>query len=351
MIPAPGRRSLDRILDANVNRAAEGLRTLEEVARFILDDGALAQRCKNIRHQVRNVLPATIVASRDVAGDVGTAYQSGAQPRAHLIGHIRANAARAQEALRAAEEAARLVGLPAAAVFETARYAAYSLESALLSRLPAWRLWQVRVYVLVDTALCAEPVAVAQAAVRGGAGAIQLRAKGLPGRAYRELAARMQAAVAEAGAFFVVNDHVDIAAVLAADAIHVGQADLAVADVRAVVGPLTAIGMSCHTHEQLITAQGDGADYVGLGPMFATTTKPHEPCRGPELLDQVRAELRVPSYAIGGLDPARIATLGTRIPHGVALAGTVCRAADPERATAEIVDLLEREDPLLAGRP
>ena len=72
---------------------------------------------------------------------------------------------------------------------------------------------------------------------------------------------------------------------------------------------------------------------------------------GPELLDAMRDVVRVPSFAIGGLDHARIAALGSRIPHGVAVAGALCRAADPERAAAEIRDLLERDDPHLAARP
>lgn len=340
------RRALDRILDANGNRAAEGLRALEEVARFLLDDGPLAARCKTVRHRVRGLVPAAAVAGRDVAGDVGVAFQSGESSRAGVVAHLRANAARVQEALRAAEEAARLAGLAAAAGFEQARYEAYGIEGALLARIPAWRLWQVRLYVLVDTALCTDPLAVAQAAVRGGAGVVQLRAKGLAPRAYRELAARMRDVVR--GAFLVINDHVAIAAALAADGVHVGQDDLAVADVRACVGPVCAIGVSCHTPAQLTAAQADGADYVGLGPMFATTTKPHEPCRGPDLLDAVRAELTLPSYAIGGLDVERIRALAPRIPHGVAVAGAICRADDPERATAAIADVLERDDPLLA---
>lgn len=343
------RRALDRVLDANGNRAAEGLRALEEVARFLLDDGPLAGRCKAARHRVRTLIPAAAVAARDVAGDVGTAYQAGELPRAGVVAHLRANAARVQEALRAAEEAARLAGLTAAAGFEQARYEAYAIEGALLARIPAWRLWQVRLYVLIDAALCADPIAVAQAAVRGGAGVVQLRAKALAPRAYREVAARLRDAITDA--FVVINDHVAIAAALGADGIHVGQDDLAVSDVRAAVGPLCAIGVSCHTLEQLRAAQADGADYVGLGPMFATSTKPHEPCRGPELLDAVRSELIVPSYAIGGLQAERIQALIPRIPHGIAVAGAVCAASDPERATAALANLLERDDPLLAQVP
>jgi thiamine-phosphate pyrophosphorylase len=343
-------RSALRCLDANANRAAEGLRALEEVARFLLDDGVLAGQLKELRHRVRAAIPAQAVAARDTSGDVGTAGTTATRPA--LVDLVRANAARAQEALRAGEEFARIAGLgPAAAALEQARYGAYQAELRLLARLPAWRLWEVRLYALVDTALTDRPAAVAAAVVRGGAGAVQLRAKGLAIREYRELAARVADAVRGAGGLFVVNDHVAVAALVAADGVHVGQDDLAPADARAVAGALCAVGVSCHTPEQAAAAQAAGADYLGLGPMHATATKPHEPERGPELLDAVRAGLRVPSFAIGGLDRGRITALLPRLPHGVAVAGALCRAADPERAAGELRDLLERDDPHLVAPP
>ncbi|MCK6491474.1 MAG: thiamine phosphate synthase [Planctomycetes bacterium] len=331
-----------RLVDANGNRAAEGLRALEDVARFLLDHERLAREAKELRHAVRSALPAAAVGARDTAGDVGTAITApGEMERARLGDLVRANAARAQEALRAAEEGCKLAGLAAAAAaLEAARYRAYRLESALLARLPAARLAAVRLYVLVDTTLCADPAAVAAAAVRGGAGAVQLRAKGLGVRAYLELARRVGAAVQQAGGLFAVNDHADVARIVGADLLHLGQDDLPVAAARAVVGPLCALGVSAHTEAQARQALADGADYLGLGPMHATATKPHEPCRGPGLLDAVRGFLDRPSYAIGGLDAARLRELRARLPHGAAVAGAVCRAADPAAAAAELAAIL-----------
>jgi thiamine-phosphate pyrophosphorylase len=285
------------------------------------------------------------VAARDAADDVGAAITApGEMERARLSDLVRANAARAQEALRTLEEAAKLDGRgSAAAELEAARYACYRIETGLLASLPAWRLWGIRLYVLVDPALCADPVAVAGAAARGGAGVVQLRAKHLDVRAYRELAARVQEATRAGGALFAVNDHAAVARVLGADLLHLGQDDLDPADARAVVGPLCALGVSAHTPAQAAAAQAGGADYLGLGPMYATTTKPHEPEQGPGLLDAVRPFLDRPSYAIGGLDAARLAALASRLPHGAAISAAICRAADPERAAAELHVLLERD--------
>lgn len=343
-------RAVDRLIDANGNRAAEGLRVLEDVARFLLDDAHLGELAKTHRHAVRAAIPSTAIAARDTAGDVGTTITaSDEMRRARLVDLVRANAARVQEALRTCEEALKLAGQSAsAAALEAARYAVYRLETGLLARLPAWRLYQVRLYALVDTSLTDDPVRVAGAVARGGAGAVQLRAKGLDQRAYHELAQRVQDATRANGALFVVNDHVAVARAIGADGVHVGQGDLALADTRTVVGPGCAIGLSTHTPEQVLAGLDAGADYLGLGPMFATSTKPHEPERGPALLDAVRERLRSPqgrpSYAIGGLDRERITTLRSRLPHGVAVAGALCRAPDPERAAAELLLVLDPDE-------
>ena len=344
------RRDLERLLDANGNRAAEGLRVLEDVARFLLDDRALAELAKNQRHNVRAAIPPCAVAARDTAGDVGTTITANDEmQRARLVDLIRANAARAQEALRVVEEGCKLAGLlPCASQMEITRYALYRLETGMLARLPAWRLHQIRLYALIDTSLTEDPVRVAGAVARGGAGAVQLRAKNLTQRAYHELALRVQDATRTAGALFIVNDHVAVARAIAADGVHVGQDDLTLPDTRAVVGPSCAVGISAHTPEHVKNALLAGADYLGLGPMFATSTKPHEPERGPGLLDAVRTRLQSPegrpSYAIGGLNAERIAALKPRLPHGVAVARALCRASDPERAAAELLLLLDPEE-------
>ena len=163
-----------------------------------------------------------------------------------------------------------------------------------------------------------------------------MRAKGLSLRDYRILAEQVQEAVRSAGGLFIVNDHVAVAAAIRADGVHVGQDDLPVADVRQVIGPMGLIGLSAHTPEQAHRAIAEGADYLGLGPMYATTTKPHEPQRGPELLRALGANLPFPSYAIGGLTPERIQDIGEWLPHGVAVAGYVCGAESPTAAAADI---------------
>lgn len=339
----PPLHAIWRIIDANGNRAVEGLRVLEDCARFLFADASLSERCKQTRHRLRALIPPKALIGRDTAGDVGCAISTVTEARRpDLATIICANARRAEEALRTIEEWAKLVGLDASEA-EALRYASYDIERDCLTRLPAARLAREKLYVLVDVTLCEEPLRVAAAAVRGGAGIVQLRAKQLNPRAYLALARSMQEVVRAAGGLFIVNDHVAIAAALAADGIHVGQDDLPPATVRAVVGPLMAIGLSTHSPQQIAAARAEGADHIGVGPMFATDTKPQETVRGPALLAAVPADL--PSYAIGGLDPARVAALRPRLPHGIAIAGAVCTAADPAACCAALRQILDNDAP------
>jgi thiamine-phosphate pyrophosphorylase len=337
--------SSGRGLDANGNRAAEGVRVLEDVARFVLNDAGLAAKAKDLRHRIRAAIPAFVVSERDTPADVGVEL-SAQDPmrRETLVDVIRANAKRTQEALRSAEEFAKLGFAPSAAALQQSRYDSYELETRLLARLPAWQLWRVKLYAIVDTNLTGRPIEVAAAVAKGGAGAVQLRAKAMPVADYRDLAGRMRDVCRMHGALFVVNDHVEVARMLGADGVHVGQKDFSVSDARAVVGPLCAIGSSTHSAEQVAAACAAGADYLGIGPIYTTATKPHEPVQGPDLLDAARAKLSRPSFAIGGLNSDRIRELGRRIPHGVAVAGALCTAPDPQRAAAEIAELFD-EDP------
>jgi thiamine-phosphate pyrophosphorylase len=331
---------IDRIIDANGNRVAEGLRVLEEVARFLIEHGELSARAKDLRHCLRSAIPVDAIVARDTAGDIGSVITAAdEQHRPALRDVIRANAARATEALRSLEEFGKLAGAPDPVIMERLRYGAYDLERDLLACLSAQRLWQEKLYLLIDTNCAEEPMAVARQAVAGGVGIVQLRAKGLSVRDYAELAIAMQAAVRAAGGLFIVNDHVAIAAAIRADGVHIGQDDLSPAQARRVLGPLALIGLSTHTPTQVTEAHRQPIDYIGIGPMFTTTTKPHEAVQGPDLLQAVRAGLRLPSYAIGGIDPTNMATLLP--PHGIAVAGCVCRASDPAAVCRQLRQQLD----------
>ncbi len=339
------------MLDANANRAREALRVLEDVARFLLDRADLAERLKTLRHSTAKAVslaePDTLrrLASRDTPGDVGTAISTPAEYiRADAPGLVAANAARLQEALRALEETSKLLARPdAARAFETARYAAYDLERDLHLALGGQSRRQWRLCVLLTESLCTRPwLNVVRAAIDGGADAIQLREKTLDGA---ELLSRARALVALArprGVSVIVNDRADIALAADADGVHLGQSDLPVADARRIVGS-RLVGVSTTTLEQAARARADGADYVGLGPMFPTTTKHKDHLAGPAYAQAFLADSSLaplPYLAIGGIDPSNIAQLAAVGVRGVAVSACVCKSADPAGVCAALIKAL-----------
>lgn len=339
--------ALERMFDANVNRACEGLRTLEDLARFLLDDAETSRRAKDARHAIRTAAssagPRRLVAWRDTPGDVGTTISTPEEITRKDAGALAAAAGnRVAEALRACEEVAKVLGLQPLA-FEAARYEAYEIQRRLLVALggasPRWP-----VCVLITDELCRHGwKAVGEGACRGGASCLQLREKSLPDR---ELLERAQALVELArpfGASVVVNDRPDIALLAGAAGVHVGQGDLAVGDVRKFAGDRLLVGVSCSTLEQARQAVQDGADYLGLGPMFASGTKAKPTISGPALIEVVAADPvanRLGHLAISGIDATNAGQLAAHGCQGVAVCGAVCGADDPEASTRELVEAM-----------
>ena len=159
----------------------------------------------------------------------------------------------------------------------------YGSESIPLSK-PS--LQQVRLYVIVDRVALAgrDPVQVAEAAIRGGADAIQWRDKSAPDREFLETARVLRDLTRKHGTLFVVNDRVAAALLVQADGVHVGHEDLPVQAVRSLAGQEMLIGRSTHSLEEAKAAEQAGADYIGVGPIFSTLTKPHYPAVGVDLI-------------------------------------------------------------------
>jgi thiamine-phosphate pyrophosphorylase len=195
----------------------------------------------------------------------------------------------------------------------------------------AWR----GLYAIVDPSACLgrPPLAVAEAILAGGCGVLQLRDKQRAPAELEPLARALHARCRDAGVPFVINDHVELAARIHADGLHLGQSDEPIAQARAAVAPGTAIGLSTHTLAQALAAEAAGADLIGFGPLFATRSKRDpDPTTGIEGLRAVLSVVRVPVVAIGGITRENIAAVADT---GVAMAAAIaalCCAEDPEAA-------------------
>jgi len=336
-------REIYRILDANFNRAREALRVIEDFARFALDDAGLSASAKGLRARLRRArerFPAgELLAARDTPGDVGTRITTAEEKdRPDAAAVVSAACKRLGEALRTLEEYAKVVSAEDASAFEEMRYSAYALEQRLGARLAVGRRFEdVRLYVLLTSRLCRrDPLLVARAVLAGGAECIQVREKDMPDRQLLGLIRRLREITLAAGALLIVNDRPDLAALGDADGLHLGQDDLPVPECRRLLRPGAIIGRSTHDLDQARAAEREGADYIGVGPMFASTTKPGEPVAGVGFLRQVLGEVSLPHVAIGGITAENVGELVAAGARRVAVCAAVISAEDPEAQARRI---------------
>jgi thiamine-phosphate pyrophosphorylase len=334
------RQDTARILDACANRAREGLRVVEDYCRFVLDDALLSRLCKELRHDLNAALrdesAEELLSAREAQLDVGATIKTEAeQSRSTLVEVVQANLKRVQEALRSLEEYGKLRGPDLWARLEQLRYRAYTLERSVVLGGPArQRLRQARLYVLLSAAQCKYSLQrTIEEAAAGGAAVIQLREKHLTDRDLLERARGVRRWTRQAGVLFIVNDRPDIARLVEADGVHLGQEDLSVRDAARILGPDALIGVSTHSLEQVRQAVLDGASYLGVGPVFPSATKDFAAFPGLAFVREALAETSLPAFAIGGVNLATLPQAAAAGVRCIAVSHAIAQAEDP-RAVA-----------------
>jgi thiamine-phosphate pyrophosphorylase len=342
-----------RIVDANFNRASEGLRAVEEYFRFAAGEAAIVRELKELRHRLAQAVSAIggeeLAKARDTTGDVGTEISVPSQPpRRSLADVATANWKRVEQALRALEEYGQLLALDAAAIGQL-RYRAYTLGKTLATRLSSdGRLASVRLMVLIDGGAAdrfdeadyRQQVAVL---VQAGVQAIQLRDKRLADRQLLARAKIVRELTREGGTMFIFNDRPDLAVISGADGVHVGQEDLPAYEARRIVGTQALVGVSTHDLDQVRQAVLDGADYLGCGPTFPSSTKQFDRLAGQEFLRQAAAEISLPAFAIGGITLENLPQVLKAGFRRVAVSAAVWQASDPAAVVRGMLARLAEE--------
>ena len=205
--------------------------------------------------------------------------------------------------------------------------------------LSGWRL-----YVIVDRASCEgrDLAWVARQAIRGGADVIQLRDKAASAQALITQARRLLEVTQPAKMPLLINDRVDVALAAGADGVHLGQEDLPVAAARRLLGPGRIIGKSSHSLTQALEADQEELDYLALGPVYPTPTKPDYPPVGLKLIGEVSARVRHPLVVIGGVDETTLPEVVAAGATCIAVVRAVCAAEDPQAAARTLKRILTR---------
>ncbi len=340
-------QALLRILDANLDRAREGMRVIEEWCRFGLNDQAMTAQVKHLRQSVGRWHSADIRAARDTPGDLGTALTHPQEAtRSSLAEVLQVNLARSQEALRVLEEYGKLYSPEMAADCKQMRYQLYTLDSQIMNPMIETKsagiaqsrhhqLMQARTYLV--TSPVPDLLGTVEAALKGGIAIVQYREKTADDEERLQVAQQMRSLCHRYGALFIVNDRVDIAAAAEADGVHLGQHDLPMAAARKILGPDKLVGRSTTNPAELKRALDEGADYIGVGPVHETPTKPGKAASGDDYVRYAAQHATMPWFTIGGLNAENLAPTLAAGATRVAVVRALMQPEDPAAIARSLV--------------
>lgn len=203
----------------------------------------------------------------------------------------------------------------------------------------------MRLYVVTDRTWLKENESLAQVCkkiLENGATFLQIREKDLDEKSFEQEAMELKTICNAYHVPFVINDSVEIAMKVDADGVHVGQSDIKGRDIRSMIGEEKILGMSAGTVEEAVEAERAGADYIGVGAVFGTSTKKNARNLSVEKLKEIRDAVSIPVVAIGGIGASNIMELKNSGVDGVAVVSAIFAAEDPGEATKNLLKLSER---------
>lgn len=306
-----------RIIDVNLNRVREGLRVVEDIARFALEDKETTERIKTIRHKISSLAPPLpyLLKERDIEGDIGRDLKD--YKKDNLKGILSSNIKRVEEGCRVLEE---FLG----GEFREIRYEIYAIEKELAR--PKIR----GLYLIIDPLYC-EPISVAEMAIKNGVKIIQLRDKRGDLREFLKTAERIREISDEIT--LIINDRMDVALCVNADGLHLGSSDLPLKYAREKFHGI--IGLSSHSIPEAIKGEEDGADYIGIGPIFKTKTKPELSPIGYQIIKELKGKIKIPIVAIGGITLENLSYVSDA--DAIAVLSAILESKDIEGAILDFI--------------
>lgn len=324
-----------RIIDANIDRAREGLRVVEDTLRFFFDKKELTERIRNLRQEIPN-LPSLLsiplhklLASREIEKDIGRIREE--KERKNPVELISSNLSRVEESMRVLEEYSRILNPKATPHIKKMRFEVYHLQKMIhLAIYRGGLTSRLGIYIITDKEIAGRPhEEIARLAINGGADTIQLRDKKNSTLQMYEEAKKIRKIIPKEKALFIVNDRVEIAVASDADGVHLGKDDLSIHEARKIIGEDKIIGFSCDNLDEAVKAEKEGADYISLGPIFSTITKKDLPAPlGIKVIKEAKKRISIPLVAIGGIDETNMKEVVKEGANSIAILSAVLKYED-----------------------
>ncbi len=336
-----------QIIDANLDRAREGLRVLEDWARFGLGENNFVIKIKNFRQILGKNHLEVYKQSRNFIEDEckGLTHQEQSK-RKTPEQIISSNAGRVQEALRVIEEFSRLHNHELSKIASDIRYAIYTLEFDLLSLSKCKNsekiLKENDLYVITNEK--ENLLEIIEEILIAGVKIIQHRFKKGTDKDHLKEAIQIKNLCKKYNSLFIINDRVDLALASNADGIHLGQDDLDLKTARKLLGYSKIIGISANNEIDISNALKGGCNYIGIGPVFETATKKDKRPLGIEKIKTLTRDIKIPWFAIGGVKTNNIAFLKNNGFKKVALVSQLMNSEDPKQDAIMILKELSHEN-------
>lgn len=337
-----------RILDAASNRVREGLRVIDDFCRFILNSHELCALTKKLRHdfnQSFNWTPATLfIFQRNIDEDIGTNIHTNQEmQRLDSLDVFKANIKRVQESLRSIEEFGKLESPDFSLSISDLRYRSYDLEQRIYRLMDlSSKLIDIKIYGLLgQEQLNPKSLDMLESLLENGLDMVQLRIKNIPDNKMLDYAYQMKSIVRQKDKLLIINDRPDIAKIIDADGVHLGQEDLPLKEAKSILGKNKIIGISTHNEDQLQEAINKGADYVGIGPVFKSKTKNFENLAGVNFVKAAHAVCKIPYFAIGGITLENIIQLTNIGVSRIAVCNSLFNSDNPLKTLKQFKQVLQ----------
>jgi len=337
-----------RIIDANLNRSAEGLRVVEDAARFLFANKTVTENLRNIRHTIRKKfgdISDRLIFARAADLDIGKTIsgETTLDHKTDLKDLVVANFKRVEEGFRAIEENLKIVDeYKRSKEVETLRFEIYTIEKIFYQMMRRTLPQGLYGMTAEKYANGRSTVDVVKAMVAGGISVIQYREKHAE-NSFRKMYAEcmeIRKITSDNDVLFIVNDYIELAMLADADGVHVGLDDIPLKEVRKLVGN-KMVGCSTHSPAQAQAAIADGADYIGVGPLFKTSTK-RDVCDpvGLEYLEYAVSHINIPFVAIGGIKEHNIHEVIKRGAKTICLVTDIVGADNIEKKVKSLIQII-----------